>query len=173
MKKDYKTIPRDFKDPQIRRQAIELINSANKEILLIAGELRAYQFSDLRSAAESAVKRGVSFKVYACSPDQDTVNRLLYNGFEVYLLPEKPTNHNMIVDRISYMKTVFRGGKTYLKKNINDPAGAHKLREDFLILMKRTKKAEIKGDDPLVKALQYPINWGVETNASKIHEYFG
>jgi len=172
VKRDYKTIPRDFREPQSRREAIELINSADREILLIAGELSAYQYPDLRSAAESAVERGVSFKVYACSPDQDTVNRLLYNGFEVYLLSEKPSNHNMIVDGVSYMKTVTKG-KTYLKKYINDPAGARKLKKKFAMYMKKPREAKIEGEDPLIIALQSPIDSGVKTDSSKIHEYFG
>jgi len=172
-------VKREPTDAFFRKQVKELIDSADKEIIVIAGELSAYDFHDLKLAAESAQDRGVKIRIYASRPDQDTVNRLVYNGCEVYLGTEKPKDHYMIVDRTSYMiskkekasRTRTRVGSRHSKKYINDPKGARELVDYFKKLTKKAEKAEIKGKDPLIKALDSPVDWGVETDSSKIHDY--
>ncbi len=173
-------VKRDSTDALFREATKELIDSAEKEIIVIAGELSAYDFHDLKLATESARDRAVKIRIYASRPDQDTVNRLVYNGCEVYIGAEKPKDHYMIVDGISYMisekekvsTTRTRVGSRYAKKYIDYAKGAQELVAYFERLTKKAKKAEIKGKDPLIKALDSPIDWGVETDSSKIHDYF-
>jgi len=174
-------VKRDATDALFRREVKELIDSAKREIIVIAGELSAYEFHDLKLAAESARDKGIKIRIYASRPDQDAVNRLLYNGCEVYLGTEKPRDHYMIVDGIPYMiskkEKLSRGrtrvGGRYAKKHINDPKGAQELIAYFEKLARKAKKAEITGKDPLTRALESPADWGIETDSSNIHGYFG
>lgn len=171
-------VKRDSTDVSFRKEAKELIDSAKKEIIVIAGELSAYEFHDLKLAAESARDRGVKIRIYASSPDQNTVNRLLYNGCEVYVGAEKPKHHYMIIDRTSYMISKkekvsgTRVGTRRAEKHIGDPKGVKEFVSYFEKLAKKSKKADIKGKDPLIKALESPTDWGVKTDSSKIHDYF-
>ncbi len=61
-------IKRDPTDEDFRSKATALIDSAKKKVLVIAGEIGAYGFPDMKWAAERARERGVSVKVYATDP---------------------------------------------------------------------------------------------------------
>lgn len=52
-------------DENFRKHMRELIDSAKKEILVIACELGSYRFPDLKWAFKRASKRGVNIRIYA------------------------------------------------------------------------------------------------------------
>jgi len=178
--KRYIIIPQDPTDEPFRRHTKDLIDSAKKEIIVIAGELGAYSFYDLRQAAEAAADRGVKIRIYASSPERDIVNRLVKHGCEVYLGKERPKDHYMLVDRTSYViskKSEKKRHETLVGtrlgyKYLNYRTGARKIINLFNRLIKGLDKEKIKGVDPFVLALKSPPDWGVRTNASKIHEEF-
>ncbi len=162
----FRTIKRDTTDENFRRYAAKLIDSAKKEVLVIAGEIGAYSFPDLKWAAERARKRGVSVKVYATNPPQ----------IEVYKGPLMK-DHFLIVDSKSFIHSKphqpvvgKREGEVYMNK----PAEARKVVKRFEKLVEKSKpltKVDWK-QDPLWKALQKPLDWKVDTHASRLDEEF-
>lgn len=179
--KRHMVIPQDTTDEHFRRHTKDLIDSARKEIIVIAGELGAYSFHDLRQAAEAATERGIKIRIYGSSPGRDIVNRLVRHGCEVYIGKEKPYDHYMLVDRKSYIiskKGESKACETMIGtrlgyKYLNDKSGAKEIVNLFNRLTKGLDKEKIRGEDPFVLALKSPLDWGVQTNASKIHEEFG
>ena len=171
-----KTIKRDSTDENFRRDAAKLIDSAKEEVLVIAGEIGAYNFPDMKWAAERARKRGVSVKVYATNPPQQVVNGLLAKGIQVYRGPAMK-DHFLIIDSKSYIHSKphppvvgKREGEVYLNK----PAAARKVVKHFEKLVENSKpltKVDWK-QDPLWKALQKPLDWKVDTHASRLDEEF-
>jgi phosphatidylserine/phosphatidylglycerophosphate/cardiolipin synthase-like enzyme len=171
-----KNIKRDSTDENFRLNAAKLIDSAKKEVLVIAGEIGAYSFPDLKWAAERARKRGVSIKVYATNPPQHVVNGLLAKGIQVYKGPVMK-DHYLIVDSKSFIHSKphqpvvgKREGEVYLNK----PTAARRVAKHFEKLVENSKsltKVDWKRD-PLWKALQKPLDWKVDTHASRLDEEF-
>lgn len=164
-------------DDVFRKHARDLMDSAEDEILVIAGELGSYRFPDLRWAFIRARKRGVKIRVYATSPPQRIVNGLLARGCEIYVGKEVK-RHYLIVDSKSWVYSRphppgvlgVRQGKAHL----NEPEDAKKKVDYFNRLISRAEqKTEIQWDkDPLWIALQNPPDWGVETDSSRLEEGF-
>ena len=171
-----KTIKRDSTDENFRRDAAKLIDSAKREVLVIAGEIGAYGFPDLKWAAERARKKGVSVKVYATNPPQHVVNGLLAKGIEVYRGP-RMRDHYLVVDSKSFIHSKPHGpivGKREGEVYVNKPAAASKIVKHFEKLLENAKpitKVDWKRD-PLWKALQKPLDWKVDTRASRLDEEF-
>ena len=92
-----KKIQRSPTDENFRKYVRELIDSAQKEILIIAGELGSYRFPDLKWAMKRARKRGVKIRIYASNPPQAIVNGLLANGCEIYV-GKQVKDHYLITD---------------------------------------------------------------------------
>ena len=171
-----KRIRSDPTDEEFRRKATQLIDSAKKEILVITGEIGAYSFPDLKWAAERARERGLTVKVYSSSPPPSVVNGLIAKGIEVYVGP-KVRDHFLIVDSKSFIHSRphrpligERAGEIYT----NDPKAAAKLVKNFEQLVRKAKpqkKVDWKGD-PLWKALQKPLDWKIDTHASRLDEEF-
>lgn len=174
--KQPRKIVRDTTDEDFRRNAAKLIDSAKKEILVITGEIGSYNFPDLKWAAERARKRGVTIKVYASKPPQRIINGLLARGVELYRGP-KVRDHYLVVDSQSYMHSTPhapRVGERAGKAHERDPKGAARIAKkfhNFLENAKPIKKVDWK-QDPLWKALQKPMNWRVDTKASRLDEEF-
>lgn len=165
-------------DDDFRKCVQELIDSAEKEILVIAGELGSYRFPDLKWAIKRAIKRGVKIRVYATNPPQWIVNGLLSRKCEIYVGKEVE-DHYLIVDSKSwvYSRPHPRGvlGVRQGEAHINEPEKARKKVERFngLISKAKEKKTEIKWkDDPLWLGLHNPLDWGVETDSSRLDEEF-
>jgi phosphatidylserine/phosphatidylglycerophosphate/cardiolipin synthase-like enzyme len=171
-----KTIKRDSTDENFRRYAAKLIDSAKKEVLVIAGEIGAYNFPDLKWAAERARKRGVSVKVYATNPPQQVVNGLLAKGIGVYKGPVMK-DHYLIVDSKSFIHSKPHQpvvGKREGEVCMNKPAEARKVVKRFEKLVENSKpltKVDWK-QDPLWKALRKPLDWKVDTYSSRLDEEF-
>jgi sugar-specific transcriptional regulator TrmB len=161
-------------DEIFRKHVKELINSAQKEILVIAGELGSYKFPDLKWAMDRALKRGVKIRIYASNPKQATINGLLARGCEIYLGKEIE-DHYLIVDAESFIHSKphppilgAREGKAY----INEPQRTQKIIDKFkqLISQAKPKKTIQWNQDPLWIALQNPPDWGVQTDSSRLEE---
>lgn len=163
-------------DEVFRRYVRELIDSAEKEILVIAGELGSYRFPDLKWAMRRACKRGVKIRIYASNPSQEIVNGLLARGCEIHI-GEEVRDHYLIVDSKSMVYSKphpavlgVREGKVY----VNEPEEVKEKVEHFNgLISKAEKKVEVKWEeDTLWKALQNPPDWGVETDSTRIEEEF-
>ena len=156
-----KTIKRDSTDENFRRDAAKLIDSAKKDVLVIAGEIGAYNFPDLKWAAERARKRGVSVKVYATNPPQHVVNGLLAKGIEVYKGPLMK-DHFLVVDSKSFIHSKphqpvvgRREGEVY----VNNPAAARKVVRRFEKLVENSRRMT-------------KVDWKVDTHSSRLDEEF-
>lgn len=169
-------IRRDPTDEEFRSYACELIDSAKKEVLIIAGEVGSYRFADLKWAAERARERGVSIKVYASRPPQRIVNGLLARGIEVYVGPVV-RDHYLIVDSKSYIHSKPHPpilGKREGEVHLNEPAATRKIVRTFQEMLGRARPVKkIDGKkDPLWRALQKPFDWRVNTHASRLDEEY-
>ena len=163
-------------DEIFRQHVKELIDSAQKEILVIAGELGSYRFPDLKWAMRRALSRGVKIHIYASHPSQATINGLLSQGCKIYSGKEIK-DHYLIVDAKSWVHSKphppilgVREGEAH----INEPQKAQKLVAQFnqLVLQAKAKKTAQWNQDPLWTALQNPPDWGVETDSSRLEEEF-
>lgn len=163
-------------DEVFRKYVRELIDSAEEEILVIAGELGSYRFPDLKWAFKRASKRGIKIRIYASAPPQWIVNGLLSRGCEIYVGKEVK-GHYLIVDSESW---VYSGphppgalGIRQGEAHIDEPEKAKKKVDYFNRLVSKAdeKKSEIKWEaDPLWLGLQNPPDWGVETNSPRLEE---
>ena len=161
-------------DEIFRKNVKELIDSAQKEILVIAGELGSYKFPDLKWAMKRALERGVKIRIYASRPNQEIINGLLARGCQIYVGKEIK-DHYLIVDAKSWVHSKphppilgVREGKAHM----NEPQKAKKLVAQFnqLISKAKPKKTTQWNQDPLWNALQNPPDWGVPTDSSKLEE---
>ena len=161
-------------DEIFRKNVKELIDSAQKEILVIAGELGSYKFPDLKWAMKRALERGVKIRIYASRPNQEIINGLLARGCQIYVGKEIK-DHYLIVDAKSWVHSKphppilgAREGEAHL----NEPQRAKKLVTQFnkLISKAKPKKTTQWNQDPLWNALQNPPDWGVPTDSSKLEE---
>jgi sugar-specific transcriptional regulator TrmB len=89
-------------DEIFRKQVKELIDSAQKEILVIAAELGSYRFPDLKWAMNRAIERAVKIRIYASHPNQATINGLLAQGCEIHIGKEIK-DHSLITDSESFV----------------------------------------------------------------------
>lgn len=89
-------------DENFRKHVKELLNSAQKEILVIAGELGSYRFPDLKWAMTRALKRSVKIHIYASHPKQTIINGLLAQGCQIHLGKEIK-DHYLIADAKSFI----------------------------------------------------------------------
>jgi sugar-specific transcriptional regulator TrmB len=99
--KDYKIIKRHPHDLYFRLTTEQLVNNAEKEIHVVTGEFSILYFSAVREAFRKAVNRGVDVKAYLGKCDEDTINRSLVIGIDVYRGDKLPRNrdHYLVVDR--------------------------------------------------------------------------
>jgi hypothetical protein len=148
-------------DAEFRRIVAESIQKAKKSIRIVTGEIAAYNFYDLRTAAEDAAERGVEIEVYASSPEPDIINRLINNNIDVYVGSEDPHKHFMIRDDeqvIVSEKDKNRVKPTPLGNRrgmiLDSPQDVKKYVKIFSELKSRATKARLSGEDPLIRALR-------------------
>jgi hypothetical protein len=151
-------------DKKFREIVEEHILAANKEIKIVTGEISAYNYFELRSAAEDAAKRGVNIEVYASSPDRDIINRLIHHKINVYIGDTDPQEHFMICDDRTVIVSIKNENRTKptemgrrhgtIKSRITD---VREYKKRFEELKKKAVKEKIKGQDPLLEALNHPI----------------
>lgn len=149
-------IPQDPFDINFRRKVASEIRKAKHNIQVITGEISAYDYLDMRRAAEEAAERGVKIEVYAKIPDEATIERLLAYGIDVYLGQEDPLEHCMIRDgkavTISY-KQKGRQIPTPMGERIavwsNEPEEVREYKSRFQRLKGSATKQVSTGKDPL------------------------
>lgn len=163
-------------DELFRKQVRKLIDSAQKEILVIAGELGSYRFPDLKWAMKRALERGVKIRIYASHPNQAAINGLVTRGCQIYI-GKKIQNHYLITDAKSWVHSKPHPpilGVRQGEAHINEPQKAKKLVSEFNRLTSKAQRNKTVewAQDPLWKALENPPDWGVETNSSKLEEEY-
>ena len=87
-------------DNEFREQVAKHIRNAKKTIKIVTGEISAYNYYDLRNAAEESAKKGIEIDVYATGPDRNIINRLISHKINVYIGSEDSLEHFMICDDI-------------------------------------------------------------------------
>jgi sugar-specific transcriptional regulator TrmB len=157
-------------DEEFRQVMCKLIDGAEKEILVVTGEAGAFKhYEDLKWAIRRAVQRGLKVKVYARTPEQSTVNKMITYGCEVYLGDAVPKDHYTVIDRKVYIeslehephKTGVRNGSAYY-----DPVKAREKAREFAHYVSKAKKAKIDMTaDPLLKMLREPLTLSFETDS--------
>ncbi|MGH9858220.1 MAG: hypothetical protein ACRD4B_10290 [Acidobacteriota bacterium] len=157
-------------DAEFRRIVAESIQKAKKNIRIVTGEIAAYNFYDLRTAAEEAAERGVKIEVYASGPEPDIINRLINNDIDVYIgnaANQDPREHFMIRDDeqvIISEKDENRARPTPLGNKrglvLDSPQEVKKYIKIFKELKSQSTKARLSGEDPLIRALRQPISYG-------------
>ena len=148
-------------DNKFRRLVAGHIRNAKKSIKIVTGEISAYNYFDLRNAAEEAARRDVRIDVYASGPHRDIINRLIYHNINVYIGRDDPIQHFMIIDdkkvivsqkeenRIKPTPMGNRKGKI-----LDDSDEVKKYIQTFEKLKENARKEKIQGIDPLVKAVR-------------------
>lgn len=159
-------IKRSLFDDEFRQQVVKYICKATKSIKIVTGEISAYNYLELRNAAENAADRGIEIDVYATGPDRDIINRLIHNGINVYVGSEDPQEHFMIVDDkivIISLKEKNRPTPTPMgnRKGRIVMNESKKIKEkilEFERLKEKAIKKEIEGQDPLESAFGKAIS---------------
>lgn len=149
-------IPHDPSYREYRDILIYLIGNAYTEILARVGEIGAYRFYDIRSAAEEAISRGVDVSICAHDPSKDLVARASSHGVKLYLTDNEPEEKFTVVDKrhvlVSYPKqgragTVYLNDKKMAKKYVDkfwkvvrdeklEPTPYEKIEDSLLTLLR-------------------------------------
>jgi hypothetical protein len=74
--------------------------------LVIAGELGAYNFPELREAAHALVGRGVRFAAYANEPSEQTRRALIRAGVDLSVGRLRSRHHYLVIDRLHVTTSV-------------------------------------------------------------------
>lgn len=169
-------IKRTELDQDFRRKVRQLLDSAEKEVVILTGEGAAFGFRDLRYATERAVDRGVKVKIYTVSPIPEFLNKVVMLGCEVYRGKEMIKNHFLVIDgkdwAISREHPPLKVGKRRGEVHLNDRRGAKKILANFSRFTRSAEevKTPMWSLDPLVEAIKHPKSWGVKTDARKFRE---
>lgn len=163
-------------DREFRREMKKLVDSAEKEILVITGEVGSFEnYQDLRWAIQRAVKRGVRIRVFAISPRKATINKMLSAGCEVYIGKEDLKDHYTVIDkRVVVESREHPRGKLGVRHGIGyeNPKKAKEIAKRFDSYAKRAKRAKVEeSEDPVVKLLEKPLDIGFSTDSRKIDQY--
>lgn len=163
-------------DEDFRRKVRELLDSAEKEVVIITGEGSSFGFLDLKHAAERAVERGVKIRVYATNPVPEFLNKVLMLGGKVYRGKKKAGNHFFIVDGKDWVVSKEHPprviGKRHGEVHLNDRKSAKKILLEFGGLVKSAERVKkpIWDEGPLVQSIWHPKSWGIKTDAEKLEE---
>jgi len=163
-------------DEDFRRKVRMLLDSAEKDVVIITGEGAAFGFQDLRYATERAVERGVEVKIYSVAPTPVFLNKVLMLGCRVYRGKEATRDHFLVIDgkdwAVSREHPPAEVGRRRGELYLNDRRGARKILTDFGRLTKSAEEVKIPmwDSDPLVQTIKHPKSWGVKTDARKFRE---
>lgn len=163
-------------DQDFRRKVRQLLDSAEKEVVILTDEGAAFGFRDLRYATERAAERGVKVKIYTVAPIPEFLNKVLMLGCKVYQGKEMIKDHFLVIDgkdwAISREHPPLKVGQRRGKVHLNDRKGARKILENFSRLTRSAEevKTPMWDLDPLVEAVKHPKSWGVKTDARKFRE---
>jgi len=142
---------RDYRDTTTR-----LIGIAEKEIIMVVGEIGAYKFLDVRWSLEEAISRGVRVSIYAFSPRSDIRNRLIELGAKLYLGSEEPRQKYLVVDgKHWYIAKPEEQEKRAGEAHFDDPKGASLLAKKFQEYIRDKEPVDkIDWEDPLLQLTQ-------------------
>jgi len=165
-----------FLDREFRREMKNLIDSAEKEILVITGEAGSFEnYQDLRWAIQRAVDRGVKVRVFATSPRKAIVNKMISTGCEVYIGKEELGDHYTVIDRRVVVESKKHPpGELGVRHGLGheDAKKAEDLAKRFENYVKRATKADMdEKEDPALKLLQNPLDIGFSTDSREIDQY--
>lgn len=113
-------IPISEQDRLFRERVLSLLQSAKRSVEVISGELGAYDFPELRGAAQEAANRGVKIDVYATDPRPDVAGRLRSSGVHVIVGAVRAYDHFLAVDGETVIESVKGGRKTATKVGSRD-----------------------------------------------------
>jgi len=169
-KTSFKTSPQD---EEFRRIMRDLIDKSEGEIIVVTGEGGAFRYyQELRWAIKRAIERGVKVKVYAKSPEQAMVNKLVDYGAEVYLGNEVPKDHYTVLDKKIVVESLeHEPDKTGVRKGLihSKPRKVKEKVSEFNGYIKNAVKAKIdRSADPLLKVLKKPLQLSFETDSGHI-----
>jgi 23S rRNA-/tRNA-specific pseudouridylate synthase len=105
-------IERAPSDETFRNRVKESLDAASREIMVISGELGAYEFPELKEAALRALARKVKVRIYAVRPPPDAVQELRESGAEFHLGTRYTDDHYLVIDK----KTLIVSKKEKAKK---------------------------------------------------------
>lgn len=167
---------KSFLDRGFRREMKRLIDSAEKEILVITGEAGSFEnYQDLRWAIQRAIKRGVKVRIFAIAPRKAIINKMVSTGCEVYIGKEELNDHYTVIDRRVVVESKkhppgelsVRHGLGYENKE-----RAEKIAKVFDNYAGRARKAEVdEREDPALKLLERPLDIGFSTDSREIDQY--
>ena len=115
------------------------IDSARREIVIIAGELGSWLFPELKEATKQASKRGVDVRVYAThATPRSTYLEIRNMGAEIYLGRKPVKDHYLVIDSKTYIVSRKKGvgipsktGERWGYLYENEPSGARKIKRSF------------------------------------------
>lgn len=156
-------------DSEFRKVVLPYVQKAKKSIKIVTGEISAYNYFELRKAAEEAAERGVDIQVYANGPDENISNRLIRHNIDVYTgRKEIDSEHFMIVDdkeviisqkgRNRRIPTEMGERKGYVIKD--DAPEVKKRIKLFRMLLESSKKVKIRKSDPVFELTEKPLSLG-------------
>ena len=99
-------------DETFRSRVKESVDAASREIMVISGELGAYEFPELKAAALRALARKVKVRLYAVRPPPDALQELRDAGAEFHLGTRYTDDHYLVIDK----KTLIVSKKAKAKK---------------------------------------------------------
>lgn len=68
-------------------------------MMVISGELGAYEFPELKAAALKALARKVKVRIYAVSPPSDALQELRESGAEFHVGTRYTDDHYLVIDK--------------------------------------------------------------------------
>jgi len=160
-------------DREFRQLMYGLLAKAEEEVLVVTGEAGAFKnYEDLRWAIRGASGRGVRVKVYALSPEQSTINKMISYGCEVYLGDKVPKDHYTVIDKKIVITSLehepldigVRQGMA-----VFDVRKAELKAKEFSEYQKKALKAKIDLEgDPLLRVLKEPLHLSFRTDSRNI-----
>jgi len=165
-----------FLDREFRREMKRLIDSAEKEILVITGEVGSFEnYQDLRWAIQRAINRGVKVRVFAISPRKAIVNKMVSTGCEVYIGKEELKDHYTVIDkRVVVESREHQPGGLGVRHGIGyeDTKKAEEIAKRFEGYAERARRAELDDrEDPALRLLERPLDVGFSTDSRKIDQH--
>lgn len=160
-------------DREFRHLMCDLLGKAEREVLVVTGEAGAFKnYEDLKWAIRGATGRGVKVKVYALSPEQSTINKMISYGCEVYLGDEVPKDHYTVIDKkIIITSLEHEPLNTGVRQGtaVFDIKKAEAKAKEFRRYQGKARRAKMDlTEDPLLKVLKEPLHLSFRTDSKNM-----
>lgn len=163
-------------DEKFRENVHDLLEKAEKEVIIITGEGGSYQYQDLHWALERVSEKGIPIRIYCVHPPRTYINKNLQLASEIYRGDEDPDEHYLIVDRKHTVTSAARAGKDVgarkgETRNNDKEFAEEKINLFHSLASEAEEVTEIEvEEDPLWKLIQNPIDFGYDTHSEKFEE---